>query len=639
MASPASPINRLFAPDAPPFALLYRPGRGSFVEILVGHVEASASLDDIPLPPGTAGAPTNDVLVVVPYRQLAERGFACNDDHAPLLVLRIREQERISLHDALLAIPRDPVTLTDAHFDIADREYADIVRAVLAEEIGQGRGSNFVIKRTFLADIPHYSIRSALSIFSRLLTAEQGSYWTFLVHANGRTFVGASPELHAGLSSGTVVMNPISGTHRYPPQGPDLPELLAFLGDPKETDELNMVLDEELKTMAGMCPLGGSLTGPTLREMARLAHTEYLLSGHTAHGPRDVLRATMFAPTVVGSPLESACEVVARYEPTGRGYYAGAVAVIGSDESGEPEMDSAILIRTAEIDASGRLRVGVGATLVRHSDPDSEVAETHAKISGLLSAFCADDDSQGQQSAPRAPLAEDSAVRAILTRREDRLASFWRRNPHHRQAVDPQLVGRRVLVVDAEDGFTAMLGAQLSALGLVATIQRYTESTGPLDYDLVVLGPGPGDPLDHRNPKMAVLRELTRGGLRAGVPLLSVCLSHQVLAALLGLRIVRKAVPNQGRQADITLFGTTRTVGFYNTFAAVSDHDRLYHAGLPAPVEVCRDPVTGEVHALRGPGFTSLQFHPESVLSLDGLEILRETLRPLLAASTTVASS
>ena len=70
----------------------------------------------------------------------------------------------------------------------------------------------------------------------------------------GRTLVGASPEVHVRMSGGTVVMNPISGTYRYPAGGPTPEDLLAFLADRKETDELSMVVDEELKMMATVAP-------------------------------------------------------------------------------------------------------------------------------------------------------------------------------------------------------------------------------------------------------------------------------------------------------------------------------------------------------------------------------------------------
>ena len=77
-----------------------------------------------------------------------------------------------------------------------------------------------------------------------------GAHWTFLIHTGTRTLVGASPERHISLQGGTAVMNPISGTYRYPTSGPTLSGVLEFLGDRKETDELYMVLDEELKMMA-----------------------------------------------------------------------------------------------------------------------------------------------------------------------------------------------------------------------------------------------------------------------------------------------------------------------------------------------------------------------------------------------------
>jgi hypothetical protein len=78
-----------------------------------------------------------------------------------------------------------------------------------------------------------------------------------------------------------------------------------------------------------------------------------------------------------------------------------------------------------------------------------------------------------------------------------------------------------------------------------------------------VLGPGPGDPSDMTDPKMAFLRGLTAEvirGHRHGV--LGVCLGHELIAAELGLEIVRKEVPYQGAQTDIDLFGRTETVGF-----------------------------------------------------------------------------
>ena len=83
-----------------------------------------------------------------------------------------------------------------------------------------------------------------------------------------------------------------------------------------------MVVDEELKMMCDICHEGGLVLGPYLKPMSHLVHTEYLLAGRTRRDVREVLRDSMFAATVTGSPVENACRLIARYEQHGRGYYA-----------------------------------------------------------------------------------------------------------------------------------------------------------------------------------------------------------------------------------------------------------------------------------------------------------------------------
>jgi phenazine biosynthesis protein phzE len=585
-------------------------------------VSAYASLADIPLSDETAEAatPGHEVLVLVPYRQLAERGYAAPDDGEPLLAMSVTGHQRLPVSEVVARMPQTPVRLSNRRFDMGDEEYADLVRRIVAEEIGAGEGANFVIKRSLLVDIGDYSTRNALSLFRRLLTREQGAYWTFVIHTGGRTFVGASPERHISLSGGTAVMNPISGTYRYPPDGPTLTGVRDFLADRKETDELYMVLDEELKTMARICERGGRITGPHLREMSRPAHTEYFVEGRSDRDPRDVLRETMFAPTVTGSPVESAARVISRYEPGGRGYYSGVAALIGRDAGGARTLDSAILIRTADIDAAGRVRIAAGATLVRHSDPDSEAAETRTKVSGLLSALEADE-------GPR--FARHPDVLSALGRRNSGIGDFWLRDPDARLAgALSDLAGLKTLVVDAEDSFTAMLGLQLGTLGMQVMIRRFDEAAFD-GYDLVVMGPGPGDPRSDDDPKIRSLRAATDALLAERRPFVAVCLSHQVLSARLGLDLTRLKAPNQGVQREIELFGSRERVGFYNTFAARSTRER-HHAEGVGTVRVSRDRDTGEVHALRGPHFASLQFHAESVLTVEGPRIVAETIRGAL---------
>ncbi|MFJ6671260.1 anthranilate synthase family protein [Actinosynnema sp. NPDC091369] len=617
-------LDRLLAGHAGAYALLHRPrstGSGH-VEVFAGPLTEHDRLAELSVHEGR-------VLALLPYRQITERGFACADDGSPLLAMAVSEQAVLPLGDVLDRLPDAPIELTGGHFDLDDDGYADVVRSVLADEIGHGVGANFVVKRSYLVDIADYSPASALTLFRRLVTREPGAYWTFLVHTGTRTFVGASPERHVTLDRGRVVMNPISGTYRYPATGPELDGVLRFLADGKEVDELHMVLDEELKMMARVCGAGGRVIGPFLKEMGDLAHTEYLIEGRTAMDAGDVLRETLLAPTVTGSPLESACEVISRYEPAGRGYYSGVVALIGPDPAGGRSVDSAILIRTADIDASGRVAVGVGATLVRHSDPASEVAETRVKAAGLLAALTG-----SATSAAPSDGAGLSALRPVvdaLARRNEPLARFWSQPADRRARPRAGIAGRRVLVVDAEDTFTSMIDVQLRSLGLEVVVRRYDAEHAVDDADLVVLGPGPGDPRDRAHPKIAHLAAAVRRLLGERRPFLAVCLSHQVLSAHLGLPLLRRDLPHQGVQREIDLFGRSRHVGFYNTFAA-------RHGGGALPlgdgaVEVSRDPSTGQVHALRGPGFASTQFHPESILTRDGPDILADLVAPLLTAA------
>ncbi|GLH99959.1 anthranilate synthase family protein [Phytohabitans aurantiacus] len=607
-----------------PFALIHRPGNAGppRVTVLTGRAETVPGLADLSLPDAAGGA-APELVALLPYRLIAERGFASRDDGEPIRVLRVEHHAEVPLAEALDRLPDEPVSWREQGFDIDDDEYATIAKRIIDDEIGAGAGSNFVIKRSFRAQLDGAPPRAALALFRRLLRSEPGAYWTFVVHLGDRTFVGATPERHASLDGGTVVMNPISGTFRYPPAGPTLPDVLDFLGDEKETDELYMVVDEELKMMARLCPRGGRVVGPYLKEMARLAHTEYLIEGRTELDVRDVLRETMFAPTVTGSPLENACRVIAHHEPTGRGYYAGAIALIGRDGQGGRWMDSAILIRTADIDRDGGVRIGAGSTLVRHSDPASEAAETWAKVSGLLKAASA--DAAAAPAEPAAPgLACHAEVRGLLERRNATMARYWFTDPDRRADHRTDLAGVQTLVVDAEDTFTAMLAGQLDSLGLAVRIEPWHRVAGaePDPARLVVLGPGPGDPRDREDPRVRAMARLAERLVHGDRPFLAVCLGHQVVAGALGLELVRRPTPNQGVQRTIDLFGELAQVGFYNTFAARAGGAVVTTAGARGPVRASRDPRTGEVHALRGRGFVSLQFHPESLLSRTGPDIL-----------------
>lgn len=605
-----------------------RAGDRDTVGLVGGRRSVVESILDVPLEEGTPRAGhIADRLLAIPFRQVAERGFEAHDDGTPLVVVDVETEQEFSVAEVIEAIEEVPVELIDrGGFETDDEEYAKLVGTIITDEIGQGEGANLVIGRHYRATVADWGHDRALAVFRRLLEHERGAYWTYVFFTGDRYLIGASPERHVTVHDGDVRMNPISGTFRIPREGPVRAPLLEFLRDEKEIYELFMVVDEELKMMCDLCSEGGQVLGPFLKPMTHLIHTEYLLAGRTDRDPREVLRDTMFAATVTGSPVENACRLIRAYETEGRGYYGAALAILGRDERGGAVLDSPIVIRSADVDLDGRLKVTAGATLVRDSDPAYEVAETHAKAGGILSAF---------GLAARAPtpdvalseLVNDEDVLLSLNARNRRLSRFWLTDQAG-AVPDPRLAGRHVVILDGADDFVNMLRHVLGVLGLTSRVVRHDEyAAGALDdADLVIVGPGPGDPRDDHDPKMAALRAAVAEVLEQRRPLLAVCLGHQALCHQLGIPLAFKDIVFQGTQSQVPYDGRSERVGFYNTFVGrVGDG-----VVLPAGVGVDADPTTGDIHHLRGPHYRGIQFHAESILTERGYDLLHELVSDLL---------
>jgi phenazine biosynthesis protein phzE len=602
--------------------------------IVGGSRHEVASIMDIPLEEGVpAEGRSADRLVAVPFRQVAERGFAAIDDGTPLTVVDIEEEHEVRVDDLLEALPDVPVELADrGGFGIDDASYAKIVEQIIRDEIGRGEGANLVIGRHYRAVLADWDATRALTVFRRLLEHERGAYWTFCFFTGDRYLIGASPERHVSVRGGDVRMNPISGTFRVAAAGGAAPadqlkpRILDFLADEKEIYELFMVVDEELKMMCDICHEGGQVLGPFLKPMTHLVHTEYLLAGRTSRDVREVLRDTMYAATVTGSPVENACRLIKRYETDGRGYYGAALAILGRDAHGGPVVDSPIVIRTADVGLDGRLTVTAGATLVRDSDPVYEVAETHAKAGGILSAF----GLVPPAPTPTADVGElvlDEDVLIALSSRNQRLSRFWLTDQSG-AAPDDALRDRSVVILDGEDDFVNMLRHVLGVLGMTSTVVRHEDyAPGALaGHDLVIVGPGPGDPRDGDHAKIARFRAAVDELLASGQPFLAVCLGHQTLCQRLGIPLAYKDIVFQGTQSPVGIEGRTERVGFYNTFVGRATDETT----LPDGVRVESDPATGDVHLLAGPHYRGIQFHAESILTENGFDLLHGLVRELL---------
>ena len=611
-----------------PFAVIQKQDSEEIL-ILTGETIHCRHIADIPRVTGpTGGRFVYDSLSVVPFCQIRERGYIARDEGEDILTIRVTSQREVDARSFIELLPTETIKLAeDIVYDTSEEEYAAIIRDIVDKEIGNGEGANFVVPRNATGRIEAFSVAKALTIFRSLLANDYGTYWKFMYYDTSRFFIGSTPERHLLVQGGRVKMNPISGTFRkdrnWPSRKAFKADLLRFLTDQKEINELFMVVDEELKMMARMCDRGGAIVGPLLKEMSRLIHSEYLLAGESDKDIFELFTDSMFAATVVGSPVENACNIIAKYSNSSRRYYGSAMMLIGRDDEGRDFLDSPITIRTAEIDISGRIHISVGATLVKDSIPTEEVAETRAKGAALFTSILAPEQKKVSQPMLTRLYNDDEIIETMVQRNQN-LSNFWFFKQESGNVVrDGKPVS--ITIIHNEDDFVYMLRHMFTCMGIATTVIRYDQYDLDRDRgDITLLGPGPGNPNETDVPKIATNMKIAGELVERGKKALFICLGHQILCRTLGFEVLRKAKPLQGSQLRVNLFGREELVGFYNTFAP-----RM--ADIRPELEKAILPELGELIGVRGSHFVGYQFHPESLLTKNGYTILQDTVRYLLA--------
>ena len=185
-----------------------------------------------------------------------------------------------------------------------------------------------------------------------------------------------------------------------------------------------------------------------------------------------------------------------------------------------------------------------------------------------------------------------------------------------------------VVVVDHYDSYTWNLVHLVAAVtGMLPTVVEHDEADADevLGFSHVVLSPGPGHPADPRD--FGVGREVVRRvAAGAEVPVLGVCLGLQGIVTTLG-GSVERVRPAHGEVAAVQHDGVGVFVGLPSPFRAVRYHS-LAAVRLPPDLEVTATDADGTVMGVRHRSrpLEGVQFHPESVLSEHGLQLVASFL-------------
>jgi para-aminobenzoate synthetase component 2 len=184
-----------------------------------------------------------------------------------------------------------------------------------------------------------------------------------------------------------------------------------------------------------------------------------------------------------------------------------------------------------------------------------------------------------------------------------------------------------LLMLDNYDSFTYNLVQYLGELGQVIEVYRNDQIT-PDEVearkpDKIVISPGPCTP-NEAGVSNEILRRFS-----GKVPILGVCLGHQCIGHVFGGEVVRAPRLMHGKTSMIHHDGKTIFAGLPNPFEATRYHSLIIRREtMPECLEISAETDQGEVMGVRHRDFTveGVQFHPESILTQSGKELLRNFL-------------
>ncbi len=273
------------------------------------------------------------------------------------------------------------VEVPDFESNIGDAGYANAVEAV-KEYVRAGDAYQVVPSQRWSGECPV----DPFSIYRGIRAVNPSPYMYFLEFDDFH-IAGASPEPLVKVTGRHAEYRPIAGTR---PRGEDPAADIALgdelLADEKEVAEHVMLVDLGRNDLGQVCEYGSVKVEDLMRieTFSHVLHIVSQISGELREGESaiELLRSCLPAGTLSGAPKVRAMEIIDELEPVKRGAYAGAVGYV--DFRGN--LDTCIVIRTVVV-KDGVAHVQAGGGIVADSDPQTEVAETHAKSRAVFKAI------------------------------------------------------------------------------------------------------------------------------------------------------------------------------------------------------------------------------------------------------------
>ncbi len=263
--------------------------------------------------------------------------------------------------------------------NMSDSDYREMVKKGIAS-CHRGDVFQIVLSRRFQQQF----IGDEFNVYRALRSVNPSPYLFFFDYGDYK-LMGSSPEAQLVIERGKAVLHPIAGTYKR--TGDDDADKLAteaLLNDAKENAEHVMLVDLARNDLSRLCD---EVEVAHYRQVQYFSHVIHLVSevkGKVREGsnPFELVAKTFPAGTLSGAPKFKAMELIDKYEPAARGYYGGAIGVIGFDGS----CNHAIMIRTF-LSRDNTLTYQAGAGVVAASNPESELQEVNNKLGALKRAI------------------------------------------------------------------------------------------------------------------------------------------------------------------------------------------------------------------------------------------------------------